>query len=546
MALSTNPLLSQLRPSAASGNSGASTASELFKSQHLKSPQGLPLVGSGITVGVADLNAKTTSRSFQQTLSDQHRHERKLAANTRANDEVTRREPERPNHHERSVERSKTRDDSVASERPVKKSETSDGGKNTTEANNGVQADSETKTASPVAEGAEDTLPESTPAQSLDAEEAVDSMPLDEKGLLNVEASGIGGEIATDVSEEAGESTSGLLAQALTDDEELLVLDAEIQEASSVGEQAAAQAADAPNSGVASQAPGIQSVGTPVVEGALAGDLSTANEGAQRQAASPLGKDIFMNLRQGQAGTAGGDAAEALAAKTGEATKAELGELLAGTTTKDGKSGLMDLSTLAARLQPAGAKGGGALELARPVSSLRESSSITLAQFNPAGAQAQSPLASAARVQLPVNIQFGQPQWVGMVAERSAMMAAQNIQTAELQLDPPELGPLIVKVSVNQEQVSISFVSSSAQVREALDQTASRLRELLEQQGLDLVDMDVSDRGGDQAEGGDDEGDMAKGHHSGADAEAESQAEDLNGEVAGEQMLATYGVDSYA
>ncbi len=101
---------------------------------------------------------------------------------------------------------------------------------------------------------------------------------------------------------------------------------------------------------------------------------------------------------------------------------------------------------------------------------------------------------SPARMQMPVNISFGKPQWNTMVAERAAMMAAQNISTADLQLDPPELGPLQVRVQVNNDQVSVHFTSAHANVREALDQTATRLRELCEQQGMNLLDVNVSDQ----------------------------------------------------
>jgi Flagellar hook-length control protein len=104
----------------------------------------------------------------------------------------------------------------------------------------------------------------------------------------------------------------------------------------------------------------------------------------------------------------------------------------------------------------------------------------------------------SSRLQMPVNVTFGRPQWAGMVAERAAMMAGQNIQSAELQLDPPELGPLQVRVQVNSDQVVVSFVSGHANVRDALDTTATRLRELCEQQGLNLVDVDVSDQSPDE------------------------------------------------
>lgn len=108
------------------------------------------------------------------------------------------------------------------------------------------------------------------------------------------------------------------------------------------------------------------------------------------------------------------------------------------------------------------------------------------------------------RVQMPVNIKFGQPEWAGMVAERTAMMAAQKITFAELQLDPPELGPLQVKVTVQNDQASVNFVSASPAVRDSLEQTAVRLREMLDQEGLDLVDVNVADQSDRQQQNPDD------------------------------------------
>jgi flagellar hook-length control protein FliK len=102
---------------------------------------------------------------------------------------------------------------------------------------------------------------------------------------------------------------------------------------------------------------------------------------------------------------------------------------------------------------------------------------------------------AAPRMQVPISISFGQPQWATMVAERSAMLFSQNIHNAELILDPPELGRMSVQVQVhNNEQASVTFTSANPNVREALDQSSQRLRELLAEQGLDLVNVDVSDQ----------------------------------------------------
>lgn len=99
-----------------------------------------------------------------------------------------------------------------------------------------------------------------------------------------------------------------------------------------------------------------------------------------------------------------------------------------------------------------------------------------------------------ARLSLPVNVSFGHSQWGAQVAERAVLLTAQNVQTAQLQLDPPELGPLNVRIQINQDQVSVHFASANPSVRDALDQTFVRLRELLQEQGLDLVDSGVSDQ----------------------------------------------------
>lgn len=97
-----------------------------------------------------------------------------------------------------------------------------------------------------------------------------------------------------------------------------------------------------------------------------------------------------------------------------------------------------------------------------------------------------------AQAAIPVSV--GQPQWSQAVGEKVLWLAAQNITAAEIRLDPPELGPMLVKVSVNQEQASVSFTSHHAGVREVLDQNLSRLRDMFNEQGLNLVNVDVSDK----------------------------------------------------
>lgn len=106
------------------------------------------------------------------------------------------------------------------------------------------------------------------------------------------------------------------------------------------------------------------------------------------------------------------------------------------------------------------------------------------------GSRAQLPVAQAA----PIPVEVGKQGWGEQVMQRVMWMSAQNINRAEIALDPPELGPLQVRVSAQGEHMSVSFTSSHGVVRDALDQGLPRLRDLMEQQGLDLVDVDVSDQ----------------------------------------------------
>ena len=99
------------------------------------------------------------------------------------------------------------------------------------------------------------------------------------------------------------------------------------------------------------------------------------------------------------------------------------------------------------------------------------------------------------------------------MATKVAWVAKEGFKVAHIQLDPPELGSLAVKVSVDQDSnTHVSFVASSAQAKDALEGQMQRLRDMLQQQGLELdsVDVEVSQGNGqafgsnnsDQASGG--------------------------------------------
>ncbi|MDZ7754483.1 MAG: flagellar hook-length control protein FliK [Gammaproteobacteria bacterium] len=106
----------------------------------------------------------------------------------------------------------------------------------------------------------------------------------------------------------------------------------------------------------------------------------------------------------------------------------------------------------------------------------------------------------AATIQTPV----GRPEWGNELGQRVLWMTAgQGTQHAEIRLNPPQLGPLEVKVVVRNEEVSVFFNANHASTREALEQAMPRLRDMLGANGIQLAEATVSggrdDPGGDAA-----------------------------------------------
>lgn len=121
-----------------------------------------------------------------------------------------------------------------------------------------------------------------------------------------------------------------------------------------------------------------------------------------------------------------------------------------------------------------------------------------------ASAPAQAPVA------VPVPVQH--EGWSDALASRVAWQVGQNIQHAEIHLNPPNLGPLDVKISLQHDQASVQFSTHHALVRDALHDAIPRLREMLSQQGLNLADANVSQQSPNQG------GQQQSQHQPGAEA----------------------------
>jgi hypothetical protein len=92
------------------------------------------------------------------------------------------------------------------------------------------------------------------------------------------------------------------------------------------------------------------------------------------------------------------------------------------------------------------------------------------------------------KVQVPVHA----PQWSESFSHRIAWMAKEKVQIAALRLNPPELGAIDVRITLDQADANITFGAQHADVREAIEAALPRLRELLSDHGLNLANVDVS------------------------------------------------------
>ena len=87
----------------------------------------------------------------------------------------------------------------------------------------------------------------------------------------------------------------------------------------------------------------------------------------------------------------------------------------------------------------------------------------------------------------PVNAK----EWADEVSQKIVWFTGRNIQAAEMHLNPADLGPIDVKINVQNDVASVTFNVQNASVRELLESNVVRLREMMESNGVNLGDVNV-------------------------------------------------------
>jgi flagellar hook-length control protein FliK len=110
---------------------------------------------------------------------------------------------------------------------------------------------------------------------------------------------------------------------------------------------------------------------------------------------------------------------------------------------------------------------------------MERAAAMTPAAASPTSSSSSSP-------SLRIDTPMGQTGWHDEVGQKLTWMVGNNRQQADLVLNPPQFGRVEVSLTMNGDQATAIFTSSNPAVREALESSMHRLREVLADAGVSL------------------------------------------------------------
>jgi len=84
------------------------------------------------------------------------------------------------------------------------------------------------------------------------------------------------------------------------------------------------------------------------------------------------------------------------------------------------------------------------------------------------------------------------PEWSKDLGQHIVWQLNKALPSAEISLNPEHLGPMTVRIEMHQDQATVQFTSAHEEVRNALEASIPKLRELLQIQHLNLADVNIS------------------------------------------------------
>ncbi|MBU2969026.1 flagellar hook-length control protein FliK [Pseudoalteromonas sp. C2R02] len=140
-------------------------------------------------------------------------------------------------------------------------------------------------------------------------------------------------------------------------------------------------------------------------------------------------------------------------------------------------------------------------------------------------------------LQQPINI--ARSDAAKLLNERVTFMLSQHNPQADIRLDPPELGSMIIRIRTDAEQAQINFSVQNQEAKELLEDSMPKLKEMLAEQGIDLGESNIEQ----QQQGQNEQASSNDNQKSGPLSSTENDEAIASVKVAGNKLG---GVDFYA
>ncbi len=135
------------------------------------------------------------------------------------------------------------------------------------------------------------------------------------------------------------------------------------------------------------------------------------------------------------------------------------------------------------------------------LSTPRTSDLFTL-QTPPLAAERVALATSSTTPSITVHTPLQQPGWSDELGGQVTWMVKQNLHAAEIKLNPAQLGPIEVKITMHQDQATITLAAAHGVTRDALEAALPRLREMFADAGVNVANANVSSQTPQGGQGG--------------------------------------------
>ena len=133
---------------------------------------------------------------------------------------------------------------------------------------------------------------------------------------------------------------------------------------------------------------------------------------------------------------------------------------------------------------------GGPANIAVEMPSLETSAMALTNNSGPLAAGRQAQGTEATQPQN-VSTHLRDASWPQQFGDKIVWLAKNDQQTAQININPPQLGPVQITINLSGDQASLAFASPHAEVRQAIESAMPQLKELLASAGINLGQANV-------------------------------------------------------